>query len=96
MKTIKLMADYECHPLWHVSPDEFGDIDPESLPMSTELQAGLKAWAQDYDATLNMDAPQDSGFESEEQERRFKAQGHRLADQLRAELGSDFVVTTQI
>lgn len=96
MKTIKLMADYECHPLWHVSADEFGDIDPETLPLSAELKSRLAAWARLYDATLDMDAPQDSGFKSEALEDAFKAEGLRLAEQLRAELGADFVVTTQI
>jgi len=28
MKMIKLMPDYQCHPLWNVSPGEYGDIDP--------------------------------------------------------------------
>lgn len=96
MKTIKLMADYECHPLWHVSPDEFGDIDPEELPVSPSLKSGLREWARLYDATLNMDAPQDCGFDSEALEAAFRAEGYRLAEQLRIELGPDYVVTTQI
>ncbi|MHC5729637.1 MAG: hypothetical protein ACYTXY_37035 [Nostoc sp.] len=31
---IKLMADYGCYPLWWVSSDKIGNIDPETLPLS--------------------------------------------------------------
>jgi hypothetical protein len=96
MKTIKLMADYYCHPLWHVSADEFGDIDPSDLPLSNELQAALGRWALTYDATLNMEAPQDSGFPSDALEESFKAEGRRLADCLRQELGNQYVVVEHI
>ncbi|MFK3974357.1 hypothetical protein ACI2KS_26905 [Pseudomonas sp. NPDC087358] len=93
MKTIKLMADYQCHPLWHDSMDEFGDIDPQDLPLSSELRARLAQWARDYDQTLNLDAPQDSGFKSEALEAEFTAEGHRLASCLREELGAGYVIT---
>lgn len=41
MKTIKLMADYDCFPLWKSSPGEVGNIDPEDLPISYDLKAYL-------------------------------------------------------
>ncbi|KES16178.1 hypothetical protein GASC598I20_006050, partial [Gilliamella apicola SCGC AB-598-I20] len=34
MKKIKLMADYECYPLWIDSDNEVGNIDPDSLLIS--------------------------------------------------------------
>ncbi len=34
MKRIKLMADYDCYPLWLDSDDEVGNIDPDVLPIS--------------------------------------------------------------
>jgi hypothetical protein len=47
MTTIKVMADYECWPLWN------GDnLDPDSLPLSTYLREQLAAWAERYDETL--------------------------------------------
>ncbi|BAZ84906.1 hypothetical protein [Dolichospermum compactum] len=30
IEKIKLMADYECYPLWWVNSDKAGDIDPET------------------------------------------------------------------
>lgn len=96
VKVIKLMTDYECHPLWHVGPDEFGDIDPATLPVSDERRLELAHWDKDYDQTLDMDDPPSSGFESEALEAEFKAQGHRLAERLRDELGTDFIVIEHI
>jgi hypothetical protein len=46
MKNIKLMADYQCHPLWNMSPGEYGDINPDDLPISQELKDQLNAWAR--------------------------------------------------
>lgn len=96
MKSLKLMADYYCHPLWHVSSDELGDINPSELPLSSTLQAELSNWARAYDETLNMDTPQDSGFPSEALEESFKAEGRRLAQCLRQELGVEYRIIEQV
>jgi len=92
MKTIKLMADYECHALWHVDPHEYGDINPHDLAISKILADDLDLWAYEFDATLNMDDPASSGFKTEEDERAFKKRGALLADRLRAELGTEFSI----
>lgn len=39
MRNIKLMADYQCHPLWNMSPDEYGDIAPCELPISSGVSS---------------------------------------------------------
>lgn len=96
MRTIKLMADYQCFPLWEASPGEVGNIDPEGLPISEDLKAKLADWARQYDETLNMDYPPDSGFESAEAEAQFKQEGCRLADQLRMELGPEYEIRTYL
>lgn len=96
MKILKLMADYQCHPLWDMSPDEYGDIDPCGLPISKELQLRLSKWASTYDETLDIDYPPNSGFKSEELEREFKQEGERLAESLRNELGPDFSIFLKI
>lgn len=92
MKNIKLMADYQCHPLWNMSPGEYGDIAPCELPISKELQQGLSRWAAMYDETLDADYPPNSGFKSEALEHEFKREGERLAECLRRELGPDFSI----
>ncbi|BDI18607.1 hypothetical protein ANSO36C_44090 [Nostoc cf. commune SO-36] len=39
---IKLMPDYGCYPLWWVSSDKIGNIDPETLPLSQKTIKRLK------------------------------------------------------
>ncbi|MFJ4346684.1 hypothetical protein [Pseudomonas sp. NPDC089401] len=96
MKNIKLMADYQCYPLWHMSPDEYGDIDPCELPISEALQVRLLRWAALYNETLDVDYPPNSKFKSEELEREFKQEGERLAESLRNELGPDFSIFLKV
>ena len=92
MKTIKLMADYQCHPLWEASPGEVGNIAPHTLPISSVLQAKLIEWAKKFDSTLNMDDPLSSGFRSAQEAENFKKDGNDLAEQLRNELVGQYMV----
>lgn len=96
MKTVKLMADYECYPLWNMSPGEYGDVNPSDLPISKDLQLRLAKWAKMYDDTLDVDYPPNSGFKSKELEAEFSREGQILANMLRSELGAEFVVMAQM
>ena len=96
MRKIKVMADYQCHPLWDMSPGKYGDIDPNTLPISDDLKQKFLKWARAFDDTLDTTNPVNSGFESEEAEAAFKAEGIRLAEQLQDELGSDFSVSVKV
>lgn len=96
MKHIKLMADYQCYPLWNVSPGESGDIDPSELPISKGLQQHLLKWVAIYNETLDQDYPPNSGFKTQELEIKFKVEGERLAECLKVELGSGFSVTFEV
>ncbi|WP_324832818.1 hypothetical protein [Pseudomonas saxonica] len=96
MKHIKLMADYDCHPLWNMTSEKYGDISPDELPISKKLQSRLLEWAAKYNDTLNRENPAHSGFASEEQEYEFKKEGALIADLLQTELGPDYIVTSQI
>ena len=72
MKIIKVMADYQCYPIWNMSPSEYSDMSPDELPISQGLKDRLYAWAHAFDATLNLEYPPDSGFKSEEAEDEFR------------------------
>ena len=96
MRTLKLMADYQCYPLWEASPGEVGNINPDSLSISASLRDQLMDWADVYDSTLNMEDPAISGFASVDALEAFEAQGMRLAEQMREELGPEFVVLVKI
>ena len=93
MRKIKLMADYQCWPLWGALSGRYGDIDPDDLPISNALRANLIQWAADYDATLVGDDPKRSGFATPEAKAAFASIGTRLRNELAAELGSGFQVT---
>ena len=96
MNTIKLMADYQCWPLWKASPGEVGNINPTDLPISQELCERLLEWSLAYGETLNIEDPANSGFESIEAEDEFKKEGRELAELLREELGPNFSFTTKL
>ncbi|RZI56585.1 MAG: hypothetical protein EOP37_23695 [Rubrivivax sp.] len=89
-KKLKLMADYQCFPLW----GDGDNIDPASLPISDRLCEDLMTWALAFDATLVMDDPLSSGFPTEVDELEFKREGHRLKERLQAELGARSCVTS--
>ena len=96
MKILKLMADYDSFPLWDASPNEFGNVDPERLPLSPQLKANLAEWARSFDKTLDRDDPMNSGFANPGEEEAFKTQGRALAERLQAELGSEFLITLKL
>jgi hypothetical protein len=93
-RTIRLMADYECHPLWLSGP-QAGDIAPDDprLALSSTLAKRLSDWADEYDGTLCADDPKSSGFSSREGELTFYRVGEELAVQLAKELGNSWTVT---
>ena len=95
MKEIKIMADYQCHPLWGVQPDDFGDISPDDLPISLELKKSLHDWATRYDLTLKMDDPASSGFQNKILESIFIEDGRKLAIKLQEELGINYNIVYQ-
>lgn len=87
------MTDYFCYPLWNISsPDEYGDVDPDTLPISNALKKELMDWAEWYDGILNMDDPASTKFKSLEDKAAFIQKGYHLYERLQTELGSDYEV----
>lgn len=86
--TIRLLADYECYPLW-LTGDRADNVAPDSTDMGLTplLAERLDAWAGRFDATLDMDDPRLSGFPTEEAEHEFAQDGETLARQPAVELG---------
>jgi len=89
---IKLMADYECYPLWWASSGKAGDIDPETMPLSEETVSRLEKWADIYDAKLNWEDPNSSGFPTLEAKAAFEQEGISLWKQLQKELAPNYEV----
>jgi len=91
-ETIKLMADYECFPLWKCDPVGTANLDPDTLPLSAETKKRLRNWAEWYDSTLNPDDPASSRFASKEDEQAFEEEGRSLYKILLKELNSTYNV----
>jgi hypothetical protein len=60
--------------------------------MYIETRARLHAWAESYDATLNLSDPASSGFPNAEAAEAFEQEGVSLWKQLRYELAPDYTV----
>ena len=95
MKTIKLMADYECWPLWCGPAHDPGNINPSTLPLTGETRDRLRRWADAYDATLDPDDPASSDFPSDATREAFEEEGVQLWHTLQVELGADYLVLYQ-
>ncbi len=89
-RNLKLMADYDCYPLWERSEAGANNVNPADLSISRGLQDALDAWALRYDDTLDRDDPRQSGFHDPVAEVAFKADGEALLKRLQAELGQSY------
>ena len=83
-KRIKVMADYDCDPLWALDEELYGDIAPELMGLSPELTRDLNAWAEAYTSSLNREDPGNSLW-SEEQHRAHERAARPLAVRLARE-----------
>ena len=85
------MPDYDCHPLWHHGGEQVGNIDPNTLRLSSSLVQKLAVWKEEYDQTLNSINPAESGFPGKEAEVKFVATGYELALELKTELKHTYI-----
>lgn len=83
-KRIKVMADYQCDPLWALDEDRYGCFAPEMIDVSPQLAADLKAWGASYDAAFNPDDPANAHW-TDAQNAAHAAEGRRLAGRLKRE-----------
>lgn len=89
---IKLMADYDCSPLWWAGDGKVSPIELDEIPLSENTIERLKLWATAYNRKLNREDPANSpGFTSEEQSA-FECEGVSLLDRLQRELAPNYEV----
>lgn len=90
VRTLRVMPDYGCHPLWdpsNLAPDD------DQLGLSAGLASALDDWAGEYDRTLNQEDPLSSGFGSAEDQADFVRRGEALAHRVSEELGPEWKVS---
>lgn len=89
-KQIKLMADYNCWPLWEYEDKELVDnLHPSELSLSYEIKERLLNWQNIYDGIMNWEEPASSYFASEAEKRAFEKEGISLWQLLQKELDND-------
>ncbi len=90
MQRIKLMADFDCYPLWDM--DDVGDIDPTELPLTEATIGRLLNWQKTYDGIIDWDDPASAAFASEQEKIAFEREGISLWQKVQKELGDDYQV----
>jgi hypothetical protein len=91
-RTIKIMPDYQCFPLWEADDKEFGNINPDELKISQELKTMIHDWQVMYDNTLDSGSPNNSGFKNPKDIENFEMEGRAIWTRLISELGEKFMV----
>lgn len=83
-RKMKLMTDYQCWCLWDM--DNPQNIDPDTLPISSELKVELGRWTAQFDATLDLNDHTKIGFKTEAEYQAFYDRGWELAELIKQEL----------
>jgi hypothetical protein len=90
---VRLAPDYECPPTWEGEGHEFGNVDPQELPIPPALVEEIRVWAARYEATYNRADPVSSRFSSPADEEDFDREGRRLWRALQESLGPQHEVS---
>jgi hypothetical protein len=70
--SIKLMADYDCDPLWAMDDGYSGCFPPEDIGLSNDLCRDLKIWSDAFSAALDRDDPSNSLWTIEQRQQHQK------------------------
>jgi hypothetical protein len=90
---IRIMAEYECFPIWIIRGAQTLNVPPRDLEIDQDLAGELQRWATDFDMTYKPDDPLSSGFPDADDEREFNERGQRLARRVATAIGPKFEVT---
>ena len=92
-QTIRVLADYNCYPLWLAGQEGYENVSPDKLGLSSKLRQAINDWAEEYDQTYNDADPASSGFRTGDAEKRHSARGEELATRVKEELGEGYSVS---
>jgi hypothetical protein len=93
VRHIEIIPEYFACPI--TDRDAGEEMYMEDVPISQSLKDRLQAWAERFDATIDVTHPYESpnpGFASPEDQADFVAQGYVLWHDLQQELGQEFVM----
>ena len=81
---VKVMAEYQCDPLWAIDEDLYGCFAPADLGLSPELIDDFGTWAAEFDASYDTEDFSKSLW-STDQQADHDARGRQLAIRLKRE-----------
>ncbi|WP_371804869.1 hypothetical protein [Candidatus Lokiarchaeum ossiferum] len=91
--SIKLMPDFQCDPLWWGKDSaKVGNIDPNTLPISSFLKKKLFDWAKQFDSTLNLKEPNQSTEFEDLNMVKFQEEGKNIKYLLECEIGHKYQI----
>lgn len=90
---LKLMRDYQCHPLWEVG--DVGNVDPADLPLKKATLQRLQLWSEVYNRSIDSKDPETflESQDSEQATREDEIEGVKIWILLREELHPQFLVS---
>lgn len=92
MKSIFLMPEYGCNPLWIDENGVRKNVETDSFALSSESKERIKSWDSQFQSTLDQEYPPDSGFDNKAEEVAFNNLGEQICEMIQRELGSLTVV----
>ena len=87
---IKLLADYQCWPLWHHEGKVVGDIDPRETGVSDALVGDLERWVEVFESHMDLKDPASTRWTKEEAQ--FDSEGRKLCCRLAEELSDRYTI----
>lgn len=89
MPRLRVVADYDCWPIW----DEEGEMNqPSDYPLSQEIIDRFAKWQAQYNSLLNLADPSAIGFKTNEEALAFEGEGRELAQRMQEELGAAYTI----
>lgn len=84
MTAVKIMCDYDCHPVWAANDGVAGNVAPNFLDISSALEDALLDWQDRFDASFNPHDPAKPKWTAE-QFLAHEKDGFELARRVKAE-----------
>lgn len=83
--SLKLMPEYECHPIWDGTPSR--NVSLDELSISNQLRIAVLEWNRRFQGTFDRQNPLASGFRTASAVAAFNEEGKDFAIRLGSELG---------
>jgi len=88
---VKLMAEYDCSPIWIIKEDSIENPSINELVLSDDVKEKLLIWIELFEGTLNESYPPDSGFKDMDSLNDFEDKAQEIVNDLKSELKVEII-----